>query len=78
MRLAVHVTPKSAKDEVAGWRKDPRGQSELAVRVSAAPEKGRATKAVAKLLADYYGVPKSQVKCVRGETSHHKVFELPG
>ena len=77
MQLAVYVTPKASRDEVVGWREDANGNRELAVKVTAAPEKGKATKAVARKLAAFFGVPKSSVKCVRGETSHHKMFELP-
>ena len=77
MRLPVYVTPKSGRDEVVGWREDANGARELAVRVTAAPEKGKATKAVGKLLAAFFDVPKSSVSCVRGETSHHKIYEIP-
>ena len=77
MRLPVVVTPKSGKNEVIGWKEDANGQRELAVRVTAAPEKGKATKAVCKVLAAFFCVPKGSVECVRGEQSHHKMFELP-
>ncbi len=77
MQLAVYVTPKSGRDEVTGWRVDANGARELAVKVTAAPEKGKATKAVRNCLAAFFGVPKSSVTCVRGETSHHKMFDLP-
>jgi uncharacterized protein (TIGR00251 family) len=77
MQVAVLVTPKAGKDEVAGWHVDANGARELHVKVTAAPEKGKATKAVGKVLAAFFGVPKSSVTCVRGETSRHKMFELP-
>ena len=76
MRLAVVVTPKSAKDVVAGWVTDANGDRELAVKVTAAPEKGKATKAVCKTLAAFFGVPKSSVACVRGDLSRHKMIEI--
>ncbi len=77
MKLPVHVTPKANRNEVTGWRIDANGKRELAVRVTAAPEKGKATKATCKVLASYFGVAASSVQCVRGELSHHKMFELP-
>ena len=77
MRLAVLVAPKSGRDEVVGWRVGADGRRELLVRVAAAPEKGKATAAACKALASYLGVPKSSVRCARGQTSHHKIFELP-
>lgn len=77
MQLAVYVTPKAGSDKVAGWRDGADGNRELAVHVTAAPEKGKATKAAAKVLAAFFCVPKSSVTCVFGETSRHKRFELP-
>lgn len=71
--LAVHVTPKSGRDEVAGWR-----GSELAVRVTAAPEGGKANAAVCKLVASALHVPKTSVRVVRGDTARHKVLEIDG
>jgi uncharacterized protein len=69
--LAVHVTPRSGRDEVAGWR-----GSELSVRVTTAPEGGKANAAVCKVIASALGVPKTSVHVVRGETSRHKVLDL--
>lgn len=71
LRIAVHVTPKSGRDEVAGWR-----GGELSVRVTAPPEGGKANAAVCGLLADALGVPKSSVRVVRGDTSRHKQLEV--
>lgn len=77
MRIAVVVTPKSGKDAVAGWVVDANGERELAVKVTAAPEKGKATKAVCKTLAAFFGVSKSSVECMRGDLSRHKMIEIP-
>ncbi len=72
-RLHVHVLPKSARDEVAGWR-----GGELQVRVTAAPEGGRANAAVCRVVADALGVAKSAVSVVRGQTARHKTLEVSG
>ena len=77
MRIAVVVTPKSGKDQVVGWVEDANGERELHVKVTAAPEKGKATKAVCKTLAAFFGVSKSSVECVRGDLSRHKMIEIP-
>lgn len=69
----VHVTPKSGRDEITGWR-----GGELSVRVTAPPEDGKATAAVCKLLAKALGVPKGAVRVTRGETSRHKTLEIEG
>ena len=50
-----------------GVRSAPDGS--LQVRVSARPEKGKANKRVVELLATEFGVPKSGVTILRGQTS---------
>lgn len=72
-RVAVHVTPKSSRDEIAGWR-----GGELSVRVRSAPEAGKANAAVCRVVASALGVPKSRVTVVRGQTSRHKSLEIVG
>lgn len=42
------------------------------VRVTVAPENGKANKAVIALLADYLSVPRSDLKIVSGQTSSNK------
>ncbi len=71
--LHVYVTPKSGRDEVAGWR-----GGELSVKVTAPPEDGKATAAVCKVIAKSLGVAKSAVSVTRGETSRHKTLEIDG
>lgn len=70
------VTPKAGKDGIVGWKEDASGVRELAVRVTAAPEGGKATKEVCKLVAASARLPKSGVTCVRGDVSRHKQLEL--
>jgi len=72
-RVAVVVTPRSSKDAIEGWRGD-----ELAVRVTAPPDDGKANAAVERLLARRIGVPKSSVAITRGQTSRHKIVEVSG
>ncbi|PKQ38831.1 MAG: YggU family protein [Actinobacteria bacterium HGW-Actinobacteria-1] len=71
--LHVHATPKSNRDEIAGWR-----GGELSVRVTAPPEDGKANAAVCKVIAKALGVPKSAVSVTRGEASRHKTVEVEG
>lgn len=73
MRIALHVTPRSGRDEVVGWR-----GGELSVRVTVPPEGGKANAAVCALIARALRVPKSAVSVVRGETSRHKQVEVAG
>jgi uncharacterized protein (TIGR00251 family) len=71
VRVTVRVTPRANRDEVVPG--DP-----LRVRVTAAPVDGKANAAVCKLLAAHYGVRKSAVRVVSGETSRTKVVEIDG
>lgn len=65
--IAVHVTPRSGRDEVTGVRAD-----EVCVRVTAPPDGGKANKAVCKLVAEALGVPKSRVEVASGHTARRK------
>ena len=71
--LAVHVTPRSGRDEVSGWR-----GSELSIRVSVAPEGGKANAAACIVVAKALGVPKTSVRVVRGDTARHKILRIEG
>jgi uncharacterized protein YggU (UPF0235/DUF167 family) len=48
----------------------------LRVYTAAAPEDGKANEAVVKLLAAHFGVPKSCVKILRGQTCRDKIVEI--
>lgn len=69
--VRVHVTPKAAAAGVGGWR-----GGELLVRVSSAPEGGKANAAACAAVAEALGIAKSRVRVVRGATSRHKVLEV--
>jgi uncharacterized protein len=74
LRLTVRATPKAGRNEIAGRRAD----GALVVRVTAAPEDGRANAAVCALVAKALGVPKGAVRIVRGDSSRDKVLEVVG
>lgn len=73
VRIAVHVTPRAGRAAIDGWRGD-----ELAVRVTAAPDDGKANAAVCELVGSAIGVPKTSVRVVRGTSSRHKLLEVSG
>ncbi len=72
-RIRVRVTPRAARDEIAGWKSDI-----LRVRVTAPPVAGRANAAVEGLLADALGVPKTAVSVVSGARGRDKVVAIAG
>jgi uncharacterized protein (TIGR00251 family) len=74
LTLAVKVTPRAKADEVLGWSSAAR--DELSVRVTAAPEGGKANAAVVRTLARSLSIPKSAVEVIRGHTSRQKLVAL--
>jgi uncharacterized protein (TIGR00251 family) len=78
VRLAVKVTPRAAQSAVQGIVVDARGQAYLAVRVTAAPDAGKANAALIKLLAKRWRLPASAVRLVSGATARRKVLHVAG
>ena len=72
MEFQVKVIPKSSRTELVGYLPD----GTWKVKVAAAPEKGKANRALCEFLAEKLGVPKSRVKIVSGETSHLKRIHI--
>ncbi len=68
--FAVKVTPRARR---AGMSRDENG---IRIAVTAPPEDGRATAAVAEALAHALGVAKTRLVLLRGTTSRDKVFRL--
>lgn len=72
-RLRVRVAPGARRSEIVGrhgdaWR----------VRVTAAPERGRANDEVLELLAATLGLRRPQLRLVAGASSRDKLVELDG
>lgn len=73
-RIAVRVTTRAPRDELAGFRDD----GVLLARISAPPVDGRANEALCKLIAKAAGVAPSRVCVVRGERSRDKAVRVEG
>ena len=71
--LPVYVQPGASRDAVVGEH-----DGMLKLAVSAPPERGKANKAVAKLLARELGISASSVRLVSGQTSRRKEFLVEG
>lgn len=67
--LPVRAQPGARRNEIRGEQ-----DGMLKVCVAQAPEKGKANKAIAELLAKKLGLKKSQIELISGETSHQKRF----
>ena len=68
MEIRVKVIPKSSRTEFVGFLPD----GTWKVKVAAAPERGKANRALCDFVAEKLGVAKSRVRIVSGETSHLK------
>ena len=72
-RLRVRVSPGAGRTAVVGRHGDA-----WKVRVTEAPERGRANEAVVRLLAEALAVPRSAVTLVSGQGGREKIVELTG
>ena len=68
MDIRVKVIPKSSTTELAGYMPD----GTWKIKVSAAPEKGQANRALLEFLAKHLKVAKSRIRIMSGETSRLK------
>jgi len=78
VHLRVRVTPKSPRNEISSLYQAADGSLSLAVKVTAAPDKGKANSAVVEVLAKALKVPKSRFSIVSGETNRNKVVFVAG
>ena len=72
-RLEIRVQPRSSRDEVVALE-----DGKVRVRVTAAPEGGKANKAVIALLSDVLRVAKSNIVLVKGHTGRDKILVIEG
>lgn len=77
MLVRVRATPNAARSEVCGWQDADAAGRVLRVRVAAPPVEGKANAALQALLAKTLGLPKSQVRLVKGAGARIKTFEVP-
>ena len=72
-RLRLRVSPGARSNAIVG-----RHGEGWKVRVTAAPDDGKANEAVLRLLAERVGVPRVNLKLVSGPSSRDKIVELTG
>jgi uncharacterized protein (TIGR00251 family) len=72
-RLRLRVSPGAGRAAIVGRQGDA-----WKVRVTAAPENGRANDAVLRLIADALSLPRNAVTLVSGHSGRDKIVELTG
>ena len=70
--LYVKVIPKSRTESVSFI-----SSSEVRVKVTSPPEKGKANKRMIQLLASEFSVSPSKIKILKGHASRSKIVTLP-
>ncbi len=80
MELDIRVQPRASRNaiEFGGERPDVKPGVKIMVRVTAAPEGGKANDAVVALLAKRLRAPKRSVQIVRGHRSRNKRIHFEG
>jgi len=71
MKLKIKVIPSSSKDCIAGWLEDT-----LKIKVKALAEKGKANKAVIKVLEKSLNLAKGSIDISNGTTSSRKIIDI--
>ncbi len=71
MRISIKVTPRALKPGISRIR-----DRDFKVKVKALPKKGEANREVVEIVADYFNIPKSHVKIIRGHTTRRKILEI--
>jgi len=69
--MRVKAVPGASRDSIAGMLGD-----RVKVRISAAPEGGKANKAIVRLLAKALRAKAAQIELVLGSTNPEKVFAI--
>lgn len=71
MRITVRAKPGAKVERVEDV-----GPQECIVTVREPPREGRANTAIARALAEHFGIPQSHVRLVSGFASRQKVFDI--
>jgi uncharacterized protein (TIGR00251 family) len=70
--LAVRVTPRSSRNEIAGIMKD----GTIKIRLTAPPVEGKANQALIEFLAEVLEVPRSKIEIVAGIKGREKLVSI--
>lgn len=71
MKISVKVKPCSSKDSVIKL-----SENNFEIKVTSAPEKGKANNKVIELISKFLNIPKSKINIIRGINSRIKIIEV--
>lgn len=78
LRLRVRLSPNASRNGIVGVALDAEQVAWLTATVTSAPENGRANKALIKMLAKSWKLPKSGIEVMSGATQRRKVLRIAG
>lgn len=70
MKIGIKVIPRSSREEIV------KTDGGYLVRVKAQPKEGKANEAVIKLVAEHFGVARSEVRITSGLSGRNKIVEV--
>lgn len=73
-RIRIDASPGAAKSEIVGVN---RWRAALQVRIAARPREGEANEELISVLSNALGVPRKDIKLLRGARSATKLIEVP-
>lgn len=76
LRVRVRLTPRAASDRLGGVAQDENGVAWLQAGVTAPPEDGRANKALIRLLAKQWRLPRTAIEIIIGATDRRKQLSI--
>lgn len=76
--LRVWAKPGAKRDAIIGRKADEKDQQWLVVSVKAVPEDGKANAALIAFLAKCFGVKRSAIRLMQGDTNPKKLFFMEG
>jgi uncharacterized protein (TIGR00251 family) len=71
--IEVKVAPRSSRNEIVGAR-----DKIIRIKLTAPPAGGAANTLLIELLAEEFGIRKSDIIIIKGESSRHKLIKLRG
>lgn len=74
VRLFIRLQPGASSNKLEGLIEDVNGLVRLKARVTAIPEKGKANKALLKLLSKNFKIAASYMEIISGETDRNKTI----
>lgn len=78
LEVSLYCNPGASRDRIGDVAEDGKGGHVLKVTIAAPPEDGKANKAIIKLLAKEWDIPRTAIQILRGEASRHKKLLLHG